>query len=324
MKKIIVSLILLFVLILITGCGNKKESIVIYSSMEDNRNQELSKQLKKEFPNLNVKVQYISTGNHAAKIKSEGSNVEADIFLDLETAYSESLKDNFADLTEYDQSMYLEGVNPKHNKYFTWVKSYASIIIDKDYFNKNNLEKPKTYEDLLNPEYKGLIAMPDPKTSGTGFAFYLNVMNEMGEKQGIKYFEKLQENIKQFTTSGSGPMNLLQQGEIAIAMGMTFLGVESINNGANYEIIELETGSPYTTTAFGIIKGKENNKNVQEVFEWLLNSFLKYDVENFLPGKILKEQETKIKNYPSDLKDADMTGIESFDVKDKLLDKWEY
>ena len=65
-----------------------------------------------------------------------------------------------------------------------------NLIIDKDYFEDNNLEVPKTYEDLLKDEYKDLIAMPDPKTSGTGYAFFLNVVNIMGEEEAIKYAEE--------------------------------------------------------------------------------------------------------------------------------------
>lgn len=33
--------------------------------------------------------------------------------------------------------------------------------------------------------------MPDPKTSGTGYGFYLNVVNIMGEDKAIEYFKKL-------------------------------------------------------------------------------------------------------------------------------------
>ena len=136
--------------------------------------------------------------------------------------------------------------------------------------------------------------MPDPKTSGTGYGFYLNVVNIMGEDKAIEYFKKLKGNLREYTTSGSGPTNLLKQGEIAIAMGMTAQGVEAINAGYNFSIVELETGSPYNTTSCGIIKGRETNKNVEKVFNWLIKDFGKYDKENYMPDKILKELTLKI------------------------------
>ena len=44
--------------------------------------------------------------------------------------------------------------------------------------------------------------------------------------------------------------------------------------------------------------------------------------ENYMPDKILKEQENKMKNYPENLKDANMTGIDSTETKTKLIEKW--
>ncbi len=321
MKKYI-CLIFLFILLITTGCSKKVGQVVIYTSMEENRNKALKEQLAEKFPDKDIVVQYLSTGNSAAKIKNEGTNVEADIVLDLETAHMVELEENFADLSSFDTSIYLDGVN-KSNRYLTWTKYTMALIIDKNYFDKHNLSVPKTYDDLLKSEYKNLIAIPDPKTSGTGYAFYLNVVNIMGEDKAIEYFKKLKNNLREFTTSGSGPTNLLKQGEIAIAMGMTSQGVEAINEGYNFKIVSLKTGAPYNTTSFGIIKGRENKENVREVFEWLMNDFGKYDKEYFLPVKILKNQEVKVKNYPTNLKDAKMDGIDSVSVKQDLISKWE-
>ena len=320
MKKKIIFLGLTLMLLL-TGCGSNKDRVVIYSSMEEERNQDLKKMVKEEFPDMDVVVQYMATGNCAAKIKNEGTKVEADIVLDLETAHMKDVKDNFADLSDFDTSIYLDGVNNDSN-YLTWTKYTMNLIIDNKYFKEHNLSIPKTYEDLLKPEYKNLIAMPDPKTSGTGYGFYLNVVNIMGEDKAIEYFKKLKGNLREYTTSGSGPTNLLKQGEIAIAMGMTAQGVEAINAGYDFSIVELETGSPYNTTSCGIIKGRETNKNVEKVFNWLIKDFGKYDKENYMPDKILKEQENKMKNYPENLKDANMTGIDSTETKEKLIEKW--
>lgn len=321
MKKYI-CLIFLFILLITTGCSKKAGQVVIYTSMEENRNKALKEQLAEKFPDKDIVVQYLSTGNSAAKIKNEGTNVEADIVLDLETAHMVELEENFADLSSFDTSIYLDGVN-KSNRYLTWTKYTMALIIDKNYFDKHNLSVPKTYDDLLKSEYRNLIAIPDPKTSGTGYAFYLNAVNIMGEDNAIKYFKKLKNNLREFTTSGSGPTNLLKQGEIAIAMGMTSQGVEAINEGYNFKIVSLKTGAPYNTTSFGIIKGRENKENVREVFEWLMNDFGKYDKEYYLPDKILKNQEVKVKNYPTNLKDAKMDGIDSVSVKQDLISKWE-
>lgn len=320
-KKNILLIMFMILIIITTGCSQNNDSVVIYTSMEDNRNQKLKDMLKDEFTDIDVKVQSIATGNSAAKVKNEGTSIEADIILDLETAHMASLKDNFADLSDFDSSIYLEGVNTSSN-YFTWTKYTMNLIIDKKYFKEHDLEIPKTYEDLLKTEYKNLIAMPDPKTSGTGYAFFLNAVNIMGEKEALKYFKDLKKNLREFTTSGSGPTNLLKQGEIAIALGMTSQGAEAINEGYDFEIVQLKTGSPYNTTSVGIIKGRETDENVKEVFNWLINDFGRYDKENYMPDIIIKDQKVNVKNYPLNLKDANMKGIDSIDTKEKLMEVW--
>ena len=91
-----------------------------------------------EFKDIDVKVQAIATGNCAAKVKNEGKDIEADIILDLETAHMKNLEENFVDLSDFDSSIYLEGVNKSKN-YFTWVKYTMNLIIDKKYFKSNRL-----------------------------------------------------------------------------------------------------------------------------------------------------------------------------------------
>ena len=324
MKKVILISVIAIILIIVAifiGVSNSKEKVVIYTSMEEERNQVLKEKVKEKFPDLNVVVQYMATGNSSAKLKTEGTDIEADIIMDLETAYMTTLEENFANLSEFDSSIFIEGAVKSQN-YFPWVKYTMALIIDKDYFDEHNLEKPKSYEDLLKPEYKNLIAMPDPKTSGTGYAFYLNAVNIMGEEKAIQYFKKLKENLREFTTSGSGPTNLLKQGEIAIAMGMTSQGATAITEGYNFEIISLETGAPYNTTSYGMIKGRETDENVKKVFEWISTEYIRFDKENYLPDVILKDQKNYVKNYPTNFKEANMDGIDSIETKNSLIEKW--
>jgi len=179
MKKLLTLMILCVFLLNAVGCSSNQDKIVIYTCQEEERIQALKKAVKDKYPELNVVIEQMGTGNLAAKIKSEESSIEADIVLDLESSHMENLKDSFYSLDEFDTSSFIDGINPSHKKYVVWVKNHAAITVNKDYFETNNLDYPKTYEDLLDSKYEGLIAMPDPCTSGTGYAYYLNVVNIM-------------------------------------------------------------------------------------------------------------------------------------------------
>ena len=73
-----------------------------------------------------------------------------------------------ADLSSYDTSIYTEDV-VSSKYYLPELRTGGAVIINTEVLAENNLPKPTCYEDLLKPEYKGLISMPDPKSSGTGY-----------------------------------------------------------------------------------------------------------------------------------------------------------
>lgn len=324
MKKIVGILFFITLILVIDVTRESNDTIIVYSSSEQFRNDKIQEMLDEKFPNDHIYVTYLSTGKVASKIDSEGKATDADIIIGLENAYMEKIKDNLDSIEgiktlDYEEDMVIPG-----NKYVVWEKQAGSIIVNHAVLEKYNLPVPKTYEDLLKPEYRGLIAMPDPKTSGTGYFFYKGLVNEWGLDETLEYFDKLAINIKQFTESGSGPVQLLVQQEVAIGLGLTFQGVNEMNQGNEFEIIEPEFGSPYSLTGAGIIKGRRQKNKVEEVYSYIINEVLVNDKEYYSPDKILKEQENKVENYPQNIKYADMTGINDIEEKERLLEKWKY
>ena len=330
MKKILIAL--LAITLFFTGfalIGNSKESIVICCSSEQFRNEEMERQLKKQFPDKNIEVQYMSTGKAATKVYTEGKKTEIDILVGLETGYMNKIAKNLediSDITDRSEIKYLDGLTPKDNGdlWVTWEKQAGAIIVNRNVLDKYKLETPDSYEDLLDPQYKGLVAMPDPKSSGTGYFFYKSWVNNWGEDATIEYVDKLHKNLKQFTESGSGPIKMLKQGEIAVGLALTFQAVSEINNSFPFEIIYPETGSPYSLTGTAIIKGHKSKSGVAEVFEYIINEFFLYDKEHYSPELVYQGQTIAIENYPSNIVYANMTGIQDDKEKERLLDLWKY
>ncbi len=310
--------------VLFTSCSSNEDAVVIFSSMEQNSEDALKAQLKEKFPDIPVRIQHLSTGNNTAKIKAEGENTEADIVLGLETPSMLKIADRFATLDEYTKDQYADPSMITDDRIRPWEVFEGAILVNTEVLKEHGLPEPKTYEDLLNPAYKGMIAMPSPKTSSTAYMFLNSWVKTMGEDGAFDYVDKLQKNIKQFTESGSGPVNMLKQGEIAVGLGIAYLAADQITQGVPLKIIAPETGCPYTSTSFGIVKGKEKDENVKKIFTFLNEDFMKYNVEHITPGKLLKDQQVKLKNYPENLPAADMSTINDLDLKDKLTEKWKY
>jgi len=324
MKKILSVLVMItFALVCITTFKNDN-TIIIYSCMEQFRNNDLQEQLNEKFPELDVFVMYMSTAKAAAKLSVEEEETDADIIVGLDNAYMSKVEHVMAPVKKYSTLEYEDDMVVPDGNYLIWERQAGSIIINKTILNRENLPVPQTYEDLLNTEYKNLIAMPDPKSSGTGFLFFQNLVNEMGEDAAFDYIDRLAVNVKQFTESGSGPIKLLMQGEVAIGMGLTFQAVNELNNGHDFLILQPEYGSPYSLTCTSMIKGRENNPDIVKVFRFIANDYMVYDKMYGSPEKVLKNQINAVENYPDNIIYGDMTGIDNIEEKERMLLKWKY
>ncbi len=303
--------------------SSDSNKVVIYSGAEEYRNEYFLKRLNEQFPDYDITIEYMPTGNLAAKLAAEGTNTDMDIFYDLDFSYAGLVEQYLADVSSYDQSIYVDDCKVESGRYLAATRNGGAIIINPDVLASKGIAEPTCYADLLKPEFKGLVSMPDPKSSGTGYMFIKSLVNAWGEEKAFEYFSGLADNILQFTSSGSGPVNALVQGEAAVGLGMTAQAVTKINEGANLKILFFEEGSPYSLYGYAIPQGKETRQAVKDVFDFFYSTLVLEDKTLYYPEQVFVGQENSIDNYPTDIKYADMNG-NTTDEKTRLLENWEY
>lgn len=340
MKKMIALLLMAATLLGLAACASAEEMniiaptatvelddssnrVVIYSGAEEYRNEYFLKRLNEQFPNYDISIEYMPTGNLAAKLAAEGTDTDMDIFYDLDYSYAGLVEQYLADVSDYDQSIYMDDCVVASNKYLCETRNGGAIIINPDVLAAKGLAEPTSFADLIKPEYKGLVSMPNPKSSGTGYMFVKMLVNAWGEDKAFDYFDALAENILQFTSSGSGPVNALVQGEAAIGLGMTAQAVTAINDGANLKILFFEEGSPFSLYGFAMPEGKQYRKAVRDVFDFFYTTLVPEDKALYYPEQIYKDKIFEIKNYPNNITYGDMSG-NTTEEKTRLLDNWEY
>ena len=148
-----------------------KKEVVVYTSFETEETVEYLKLAKKELPDLDIKCIRLSTGELGARMLAERANPQADVVWGWAVT-------NMADFA--DRGI-LEKYKPKGwgkipakfkdlNGYWVAVDLYmAAFVLNTRVMAKESLPKPKGWNDLLNPVYKGKLIMPNPASSGTGF-----------------------------------------------------------------------------------------------------------------------------------------------------------
>ena len=325
MKKItfvfFVGLLMLFSFV---SCSKKDNTIVIYSCAEDYRNEYYLAELQKQFPEINFVLDYQGSGPAAAKLKAEGKDTQGDILLSWDFTYLDMLTDYLADMSYFDYSIFLDDMVVPSKKYVGEYRNSGAIVINTELLKEKGLAEPISYEDLIKPEFKGLLSMPNPKSSGTGYMFLKNLVNEWGEEKAFAYFDKFAENIVQFTSSGSGPINALVQKEAAVALGMTGQAVTMLNDGAPFKIIFFEEGAPCSLYGHAMTvkaESRSDYENVKEVFDYLVKVVTPACDAKYFPEQVFVDKVFTLPNYPTDIPYGDMSN-NTTDEKSRLLGKW--
>lgn len=314
------------------GCAGS-DGIIILTTGEEERIEFLSAKLEERFPDYDITLQYVGTGELYSKLNEEKKDITGDIVYDFEVTNMEMLlaetPDLFYDLSDYDFSKYVENAKAhtsRHKKYAVDVKQDGAIIVNtKVLSNAGASTILERYEDLLKPMYKDLICMPNPNQSGTGYCFYSGMVAMLGDDDNKvrDYFNSLDNNIAEYTSSGSVPIKRVNSGEMGIGVCMLWQAVKYANENPDLEVVHLKDPLPYTLYGMAMINGREARPEVKEVFDYLFTDLNKLCVEEFNAEKLFVDQgECKVPNYPSDFTEIDMPNLYNYQYKQQLLDKW--
>lgn len=327
MKKNVYTVIAVLVLLVVSliGCSGKKadNKIVIWTSGEDYKNEYYLTEVQKKFPDYDITLEYMNSSTIAAKVIEEGVKCSCDIICSEEYGYLYKCEDQLAVLNDVDFSVFLDDLVPESRKFTPEVKNGGCVILNPDVLAAKGIAKPTCYDDLLKPEFKGLLSMPNPGSSGTGYMFLRQLTNEWGEDAAFAYFDKFAENVLSFTSSGSGPVNALVQGEVAVGLGMTSQAVVEMNQGVNLEIVFFEEGSPFSMYGNAVLAKSADRKCVMDVFNYIANDLCKGDNELYFPDQIFKDFTPEVKGFPKNIKYGNMSN-DTRAEKERLQEKWMY
>lgn len=328
MKKVqwisVICLIAMLCMVM-AGCGGSgsDNKIVIWSSGEDYKNETYLTSLQEKFPEYDFTLEYMNSSTIAAKVMEEGENCSCDIILSDEYGYLEMCGDYLATLDDFDYSIFLDDIVPASQKYTPECKNGGCVIVNRALLEEKGLPMPTCYEDLLDPQYEGLLSMPSPNSSGTGYMFLRQLVNEWGEDEAFEYFEKFTDNVLQYTSSGSGPVNALVQGEAAIGLGMTSQAVVEINQGVDLEIVFFEEGSPYSMYGNAVLASSADRAEVMEVFNYIAVDLVKQNNEMYFPDQIFKDFAPEVDGFPTGIDYGNMEN-DTLAEKERLQAKWTF
>jgi iron(III) transport system substrate-binding protein len=135
---------------------------------------------------------------------------------------------------------------------------------------KKKLPVPRTWGDLLKPEYKGEVQVANPASSGTAYTMIATLVQLMGEDKAYDYMKGLHKNIGQYSRSGTGPIKAVARGETAVSISFVHDGPGEKMQGYPVETITPADGTGAEIGSMSIIKGARNLEAAKKFYEWAL------------------------------------------------------
>ncbi len=135
---------------------------------------------------------------------------------------------------------------------------------------KKKLDIPKTWADLLKPQYKGDIQVANPASSGTAYTMIATLVQLMGEDKAFDYLKALHKNVSQYTRSGTGPIKAVARGETAVSISFIHDAPQEKMQGFPVETVTPADGTGAEIGSMSIVKGARNLEAAKKFYEWAL------------------------------------------------------
>ena len=275
-QRVVAALVLLALIWAAAPAVVSAGDLLVYTALEDDEIPRYLALLQQAHPEINVKIVRDSTGIVTAKLLAEKDNPQADVVWG--TAATSLMLCQRAGMVEPYAPKGLERVRPKMRDGAatpSWVGIKAwmtGFCVNTVETKALNLPTPQSFADLIDPTYKGQLAMPNPASSGTGFLTVSAILQMMGEEKGWAYLDQLHNNIARYTHSGSKPCKLAGAGELPIGISFAYRGFMQKQKGEPVLTVFPKEGSGWDVEANCLIKKATIKPAARTFLDWAIGA----------------------------------------------------
>lgn len=241
---------------------------------------------------IHVNFVRFSSGEALVRVVAEKNNPQVDVLFGgpVET-HSAGIKEGVFEPYKPPSYDVLENRFKDPQGYWVGIADDPLVFMsNKKFLAEKGLNPPASWNDLLDPAYKGMIQMADARTSGTAVTRLFSILEVFGrdEEKAFDYMKKLRVNVQVYTKSGGG-------GTIPVGLGQAGAGIFFIvdalktqQEGYDVAVSFPKEGIGTSTEAIALIKGAQNPEAAKKLIDWaaspaMQNLFAKYKI-NFLPA----------------------------------------
>ena len=289
MKKTYVAGSLMLVMaLMMAGCGggDKKpdaqkkdapkaaaatDTVMLYSSMQEDQLNAVKKAFEKKYPNIKMDYYFAGTGKVITKIATEAKSgqVAADVIWVGDPAdYIGFKKLGILQKYESPEAKNIDKAFIDPEGFYTGARMMNMGIA----YNTTKVKKeeaPKTWNDLLDPKWKGQIVMTDPGTAGT--TKYAVGALIASKDYGPAYFEKLKANGTELQSGTTATHNQIAAGAYKVGMCLDYVTNNLKAKGSTIEFVYLDKDIVSIFSPVAVVKGAKNDKNGKLLVDFILS-----------------------------------------------------
>lgn len=196
---------------------------------------------------------------------------------------------------------------------------YNRKLVSKD-------EVCRSWSDILNPEWKGRLALADPDGSGSAY-IALSFFLELGREEDYNWDNaaKLLRNIEcKMLAKSSEVYEGVADGDYAIGISMEEAAINLIHQGKDIGIVYLKEGTPVINDSIAVMKDTKNKELAKIFIDFVLSRKVQtYMVDRFYLRSV--RDDVRIPAGLSSMDDLnifDSSNLSTFNSKDMILEKW--
>jgi iron(III) transport system substrate-binding protein len=231
----------------------------------------------------------MSSGEALQRIRAEQGNPQGDVLFGTTNLSHVNLASD--GLTELYQGAGWNRIpeGPGKDPDGAWTGFYYGVIgfaCSPERLAELGADCPDSWEALLDPVFEGEIVIASPAASGTAYTVLSGLAELMGEDGAFEYWQRLNQNVAQYTQSGSAPGRLAAQGEYAIGIAFAHDIQVQQDRGLPVIISFPSEGTPFEIGGISIIKGARNKAAAEAWLDFVFTeAFQRYhnDVAHRIP-----------------------------------------
>ena len=215
----------------------------------------------------------MSSGEILARIKAEKDNMTASVWYGgpvdgIVAADQEGLIEHYVSPEAVNIR---EGFKDPNGVWTGIYIGYLGFVGNKKMLAEKGMTMPQSWADLLKPEYRQELVVAHPGSSGTAYTMLATVVQMMGEEAAMDYFVKFNQQVRQYTKSGTAPGRMAGLGETTV--GITFLHDAIKYYKEGYEDIVIsapQEGTCYEIGGVALLKNAPDMDSAKAFIDWVL------------------------------------------------------